>query len=337
MSRRIKREIQQRAERGLPHGQEAYGWKRVKGEDVLDPAEAAVVREIAARLLSGESVKAVTQSLNDRGVPPPYDVDRRRAQAERKGRSFDPSHVEWSRVTVRALVLRERNAGLRRYQGRIIGPGKWEPIFDEDTYYRLRALLSDPERKVTTGSAFRYLLTGIAKCGKCGRPVRVLISHSKGKRRSYTCGHCHGISRNQESVDQLIIKLVTRRLAMPDARAIFNPAPDQLLIAEANRIRSKLAFIADQYAKDLITGQQLIDITSIEKPKLARIEAELRPAIVDLSDLATPDIAKRWKDIPLERRRAVVDFLLDITLMPRGKDAPRRFDPESVKAEWKRR
>jgi site-specific DNA recombinase len=317
MSKRIRREVQQRAEQGRPHGGKAYGWDRVNGSDVLNHTEALVVQEIASSLLGGMSVNAITESLNDRGIP-------------------SPTGREWSRVTIRHVALRERNAGFRRHQGRILGKGEWEPIFDEDTYYRLHTLLGDPDRKVTSGSAYRYLLTGIAKCGKCGHPVRVLISHSKGQRRSYACGKCHGISRNVESVDQLITKLVTRRLAMPDARAIFTPAPDLLLVGEANRLRTKLEFVAGQFAKDEITGDQLTLITSTLRPKLQSIEAQLRPVPVDLSDLATPDIAKRWKDVPLARRRAVVDFLLKITLLPRGKDAPRRFDPESVKAEWKR-
>jgi site-specific DNA recombinase len=337
MSRRIERQIQQRAERGLPHGEEAYGWKRIDGRDILDHTEAAVVCEIADRLLSGEGVKAVTNSLNERGIPPPYDAARRRAQAEGKGQTFDPRNVEWSRVTVRHIALRERNAGLRRHQGKVIGKGDWEPIFDIDTHERLRALLTDPARKVTTGSAYRYLLTGIAKCGKCGRGVRLLISHNNGRaRRSYVCGHCHGISRNMESVDRLITGLVTRRLAKPDAKELFISAPDPALVTEAEVLRAKLNLVADQFTADEIDGEQLRRITATLRPRLKEIEAKLRPVVVDLEDLVSPDIAERWENIPLARRRAVVDFLLDITLLTRGKDAPRRFDPNSVRAEWKR-
>jgi DNA invertase Pin-like site-specific DNA recombinase len=333
MGRRIRREVQQRAERGLPHGQKAYGWDRVDGEDALNEAEAAVVREIAQRLLSGESVKAVTDSLNARVIPPPY--------GHRPTKEGRPR--EWSRVTVRAVVLRERNAGLRRHQGKIIGRAAWKPIFDEETYHRLHALLSDPLRKTTTGSAYRYLLTGIAKCGKCSAPVRVILgprsrNGKREKRRAYVCSRCHGISRDQPSVDHLIERLTIEFLASPKARPVFSPEPDALLIAEANRLRAKLEFVAGQFARDEITGDQLTLITGTLRPKLQAIEAEIRPSPVDLSDLATPDIAKRWKGIPLERRRAVVDFLWDITLLPRGKDALRRFDPESIRAlpKWKR-
>jgi site-specific DNA recombinase len=335
MSRRIKRKIQERAERGLPHGEEPYGWNRVDGRDVLVPVEAAVVREIADRLLSGESVKAVTESLNARGIAPPYDERRRRKIAENQGKTFDPASVRWSRVTVRHLVLRERNAGLRRHQGQIIGKGEWEPIFDEDTHKRLRALLTDPTRNVTSGSAYRYLLTGIAKCGKCGSPVRRILgprsrNGRREKRRSYVCSRCHGISRDQGAVDRLITKLATEFLASPKVRAVFQPVPDPVLEAEAQTLRAKLDEAADQYAADEIDGEQLRRITAKLRPRLQEIEAKLHPAIVDLEDLATPDIAERWDDIPLARRRAVLGFLFEIRLMPRGKDTPRRFDPASV-------
>jgi DNA invertase Pin-like site-specific DNA recombinase len=337
MSRRIKRKIQERAERGLPHGEEPYGWKRVDGRDMLDPVEAAVVREIADRLLSGESVKAVTDSLNARGITPPYDERRRRKIAENQGKGFDPASVRWSRVTVRHLVLRERNAGLRRHQGQVIGKGEWEPIFDEDTHKRLRALLSDPTRDVSSGSAYRYLLTGIARCGKpdCGAPVRLILgprsrNGRREKRRAYVCSRCHGISRDQGAVDRLITRLATEFLASPKARTVFQPVPDPTLEAEAQTLRAKLDEAADQYAADEIDGEQLRRITAKLRPRLQEVEAKLHPAMVDLEDLATPDIAERWNDIPLERRRAVIAFLFDIMLLPRGKDAPRRFDPASV-------
>jgi site-specific DNA recombinase len=340
MSRRIKRKIQERAERGLPHGEQAYGWKRVDSRDVLDHAEAAVVREITERLLAGEGVNAITDDLNARGVPPPYSEARRRLIADAKGREFDPRSVQWSRVTVRHLVLRERNAGLRRHQGQIIGKGDWEPIFDEDTHKRLRALLNDPARKVTTGSAYCYLLTGIAKCGKpgCGAPVRVILGprvrgNKREKRRAYVCSRCHGISRDQGAVDRLITRLATEFLASPKARAVFQPVPDPALEVEAEALRATLDEAADLFAHRDIDAVQLRRITALNKPRLDEVEAKLHPAIVDLEDLATPDRAERWEGIPLERRRAVVAFLFEIRLMPRGKDAPRRFDPASVEVK----
>jgi site-specific DNA recombinase len=123
---------------------------------------------------------------------------------------------------------------------------------------------------------------------------------------------------------------------MPDAKEIFIPTPDPALVTEAETLRAKLDLVADQFAADEIDGEQLKRITATLRPRLREVDAQLRPVVVDLEDLATPDIAERWESVPLVRRRAVIFFLLDITLLPRGKDAPRRFDPNSVQVEWKR-
>jgi site-specific DNA recombinase len=313
MSRRIKSKLQQRAEAGQAHGAVPYGWRRKNGRDELYEPEAAVVREIAERLLSGESVGAVTKSLLARGIEPPYNVEVKRQQAERraqrhpdKAKPFDPKKVKWNHTTVRNVVCRPRNAGLRLHQGKVIGKGDWEPIFGENTHARLLALFATKEQTRSNANSFRYLLSGIAKCGKCGFPVRALVPSSH-QGACYACNHCFGVKRLQAPIDRLIVKLVTRRLAKPDARAIFVPVPDPHLADEAEAIRAKLDLAAMDFADDVIDGDQLRIITEKLRPRLQELDVQLRPVLMDFSDLATPDIAERWDSIPLERRRAVIE------------------------------
>src|SRR4051794_39039371 len=150
-SERVRRAMQQNAVAGRAHGRRAYGWRREYAADgtsreVIVPAEAAVVRRIADALLSGESLRSVTAGLNDEGVP-------------------SPTGKPWAKGMVRALVLRERNAGLRVYRGEVVGEGVWEPIVDRGRWEQLRAVLTDPERRTSTGSAAAHLLSGIGRCG----------------------------------------------------------------------------------------------------------------------------------------------------------------------------
>jgi hypothetical protein len=57
----------------------------------------------------------------------------------------------------------------------------------------------------------------------------------------------------------------------------------------------------------------------------------------DLLDLATPDIAERWKDLPLARQRAVIDALIAAEILPAsGKGGAYQFNPESVKITWRK-
>ncbi len=80
-SERVARAALERAQQGMANGAVAYGWRREKRvdeigrvvgfEDVEDEESAVVVREIVDRLLAGETLRAITVELNERGVRPP--------------------------------------------------------------------------------------------------------------------------------------------------------------------------------------------------------------------------------------------------------------------------
>jgi DNA invertase Pin-like site-specific DNA recombinase len=67
-SERIRRARQQAAEAGRAHGPLGYGYR---DDHTIDPQEAAVVREVADRLLAGETLYAIASDLNTRKVPTP--------------------------------------------------------------------------------------------------------------------------------------------------------------------------------------------------------------------------------------------------------------------------
>jgi site-specific DNA recombinase len=125
-SRRIRRKTQERAEAGKPHGRTAYGWERVDGKDILVLEQAALLREMTDRVIAGESIRSIMLDLQRRGVPTPNGL------------------AKWHPVMVRQLILRERNAGLRIHQKKVIGKGDWEPIVSVETFERATAILRNP-------------------------------------------------------------------------------------------------------------------------------------------------------------------------------------------------
>ncbi|MGH8836793.1 MAG: recombinase family protein, partial [Actinomycetes bacterium] len=110
-SDRVRRALEQRAEMGRPHGRVPYGWRRVEGRDVVDQDQAGIIREIAGRIISGDSLRSITADLNARGV-------------------LSPTGKTWGKQMLRHVVLRERNVGLRTHRGQVIGDGDWPPILD---------------------------------------------------------------------------------------------------------------------------------------------------------------------------------------------------------------
>jgi site-specific DNA recombinase len=163
---RVRRASEQNAATGRPHGRSAYGWTREidpadprRMRDVVDPFEASVVQEIADRIILGDSLRQITGDLNERKVPAP---------AAKPGEPWKP----WGKQMARHVVARERNAGLRVHHAQVVGDGTWEPILDPGRWQQVRAVLGDPTRKTATSSAAVHLLSGLARCGVCGGPIR---------------------------------------------------------------------------------------------------------------------------------------------------------------------
>ena len=323
-SRRIRRKFLERAESGKPHGKVAYGYQRVDGRDVLDPEQAAVISDAARRLLAGESLRSVATRLNE--------TDR-----------LSPRGKKWESATLRQILLRDRNAGLRRHQGSVIGRGDWEPIYDEATHERVVALLTDPSRRTNRGATISHLLTGIARCGLCGDAVqgpgvmRVLPASGTQPRR-YGCRQCFRVSRKVDDVDAVVEAVIVARLSQPDAMAAIvsgDPERAQVLQDQIEAAQARLAIAADSFAEGELTGEQLRRVSSRLRPRIDEWRADLAACgpTPGLPELAGPEAAARWASASIEVKRAVVDSLVSVTIEPQG--AGRAFDPANVRIEWR--
>lgn len=318
-SERVRRAFDQRAQQGKPHGKVAFGWTRVDGNDVVDPEQAAIIRDTAARLLARESLRSIVKDLNGRGIPSP------RAHA-------------WDSVMLRQIMLRERNAGRLVHRGVVVGAGAWQAILDDDTHDRVRALLLDPDRVTTRGTPNRYLLSGVATCGRCGGVLRVNCAGA-GMTRAYYCASCFGVRRRLDSVDRVVVKTIVERLSQPDGPDLLGGDQAALTAAleRGAALRIRLDAAADQYADGLIDSDQLARITARLRPQIAEAErtAEAaRPADPALRALVdgSSDVASNWSSSTLEVQRAVIRMLLNVIVD--STTVGTKFDPASVRRKW---
>lgn len=321
-SRRLKRKFLERAEAGKPHSFAAYGYtRRPDGGDALHPEQAAVIRDVARQLLAGESLRSVVAGLNARGV-------------------VSPRGLPWSSAALRQVMVRARNAGLRTHLGQVIGRGDWPAILDEDTHTRLVALLSDPNRRTNRGATRKHLLSGIARCGRCGGGMVVNVGRaSRGKTQppAYMCRECFRVRRKQADVDRVVEAVIVARLSQPDAVAALaegDPAEVEALRAGLAAIEARLAVAADQFADGELTGDQLRRITGRLRPQLEEGRAKLAAATPSGAlELAGVDAGERWAAASLDVRRAVIEALATVTVLPAGTGA--RFDPTLIRIEWR--
>ncbi|HEX5348848.1 MAG TPA: recombinase family protein [Pseudonocardiaceae bacterium] len=325
-SERVRRAFLQSAQQGRRHGgPRPFGYDD-DGMTVREP-EAAAVRAAVESVLAGASLRSVARDLTATGLT-----------TTMKARAWD-AHA------VRALLLKPRNAGLRDHQGQVIGPASWPAIVPEEQWRAVVAILTDPARRTSPSDArVKWLGSGIYRCAGCERPTLRVSTAGRG----IPCYRCPGepgttghVTRVAGPLDAYIEAIVVERLCRPDAVELLRTsAPDvdlPGLRAAANAARARLAEIAEMLGEGELTRAEAQIARARASARLERAEAEIAGATA-ASPLAglvdAPDPAALWAGLDIGRRRAVLDTLMTVTVLPVIRPGP-RFDPDTVRIEPK--
>lgn len=283
------------------------------------PAEAKLVKEAYRQFNAGATVRSVAAGWNAKGVT-------------------TPRGNRWTGTGVRQLLLAARNAGLREYNGTVVAKGTWPAIVTERVWRQAVARLSDPSRTMAAARGRKYLLSGIARCGRCGHGLGSAIS-SRGQRQ-YACNGCQRLSRDGAKLDDMIIAAVVERLSRDDAVDLLLPAADEVdttaLREERRALEDGLARLGKDFAKAPAAFRQsaLDDINE----KLAAIDAQLQDpgkAAIFEDVIGADDVEAAFLGLDLGRRRTIVDALMTITVHPVGKGTGAVFDPDAIDVDPK--
>ena len=332
---RVLRAKRADAERGRPNGALGFGFMPtidpVTHEKVwtLDPITAPLVKEAATAILAGASLNSIVKDWNRRGI-----------------KTFKGN--DWRSITLRQLLLRPAIAGLRQHQGQTTAvKAVWPPIITEQQHRALVATFTDPSRKTQRGSEVKHLLTNIALCGKCDKPVVRMSPNAKLQRESrYACPDRH-VGRNQAEVDKHVVSELLR--IMDDRLA------DEFLMDETGAADGMDSPSEHHLTKAAELQQQLDDATAefiagrLTAATLGRIEAALLPQIDQerrsaAERTSNPLLAKlaagaagAWKAADVTERRAMIRAAVVVTIQPVGKGGTHVFDPNGVTVERRRR
>jgi site-specific DNA recombinase len=306
-----------------PFGYEADGV-------TVRPSEAAALAWAAGQVLAGTSLRAIAAELNTRGVR-------------------TSSAGAWDSRTLGRVLLRARNAGLSVYRGEVVGKATWPPILDEATWRGVTAVLSDPARRANPGRPPRWLLVNLAHCGVCGALV---ISKARARPNLvyYTCSAAAHLSRKAADVDAFVEAVVVERLSRPDARELLTPDqrgadPTALHLRDA-ALAARLRELGRLAGQGAIEPLQLVEATAEIRTQREEITAQLAASsrgsvLAGVADANDP--AAAWAGLDLSRKRAIIDVLMSVVILParRGRRRGWRagesyFDPASVRVEPKR-
>lgn len=323
-SERLRAKHAELVERGRwKGGPRPYGYRSTgDGGLEVDAAEAAVIRDAAGRVLAGDSLHAVVQDLNDRGVET--------AQG-----------ALWRTQTLRRILTAWTVAGRREHRGADAGPAVWPAILDEATHRRLRAVILDPSRFREAPARVALLAGGIARCGRCGSKL-ITQRRSTGK-RVYVClkhlGGCGRLSIQADPVEALVVEAVFQAVDSPRlAKAVAGPDASNDDAAEVADARSRMDELAAMWAAGEISRSER---TAARKTLEAILRAsERRDATDTRRSVLAPYVAgggalrAAWPDMGLDLRRSVVAAVIDaVKVNPTDQRGP-RFDSSRVDVEW---
>jgi site-specific DNA recombinase len=317
----------QAAKLGTPArgGRRAFGFEDDRVTQVR--TEVKAIREAVPALLAGESLNDIARRWNAQGIR-------------------TTGGTKWTGASVRAMLKRPRLAGKRVYKGKVIADGQWEPVVDPETWNALLALLEHPDRKTGPGPKPRHLLSGIALCGYPGCDYTMKTSASSvavrgGGKRLYKCRGTNHVSRQADPVDKYIEEIVIERLRMPDLMALMTDEADVDLTAlrdKARVLRGRLEGFTVSAAKGETTPEQLATITKVITGELVEIQDQIAASAKSgvLIDAVGDDAADRWSRYSLERKRAIIDALMTITVLPLGRGRHLAFNPQGIVVNWRK-
>jgi DNA invertase Pin-like site-specific DNA recombinase len=278
--------------------------------------EAAIIRELAQRLIDGESGHGLARDMNERGIPTPGN----------KG--------PWVPRTVRRMLANPRYAGMRtensrEHSYRVVGEAAWPAILDRETWEQLYATLKAASG-TRGGRPHLSMLGGIARCGYCETPLHAgQITNSYGareKRYTYRCpkmmNGCGRVHRSRTPIDEYVVKfalsLVNADVAANEAHAVR----ERVDTIESRRAALDLEALTNR--EEYASGRLDPDAYYMKRDRLAAeartLEKEWRAGVAELDDLTAETTAVHlWESWTVERRRRFLRSKLSAVLVFRAK------------------
>jgi site-specific DNA recombinase len=324
--RRVKRKMLQNAQLGLPHGRSLRPFGFEQDAITHRPDEAAIIREMAERLVAGESLRSLCTDLDTRGV-----------------RTVKGS--PWQTHSLRHVLTNPRVAGLRRHNGEVIGKAVWEPIITEELHRKVLATFES--RKVSGRRTPRaYLLSGLLRCGKCGG---TLYSSRRVDARRYVClsgpDHrgCGRLTVVAAPLEELVTDYALFRLDSPaiaDAVAGRGSADERTtaLGAQLSEEREALEYLAEQFGAGAIDRREW---EAARRPIRTRVEGlERQLAAITRTDALTglgpgDSLREQWAQLNLDRQAAILRTLITSITIASGIRGAQRFDPDRAQVTWR--
>ena len=282
----------------------AFGHSADRSEVVED--EAAAIRDAARRVLDGETLSAVVQDWNQRGL------------ATANGGPWRVNSLSSLLVQTRLLAVPQ--------------------IIDEETHERLVALHAS-RRKGPRRATRRYLLTGLLRCWRCGGTMRGMPrAHGADL---YVCpgpphGGCSGTAVTADHAEDAIGAMVLARLDSP--QFMGPPVDGREVVQELIGHRQRLTDLGELWASGQISKEEWLSLKRSVEQRVGAAEAQVArlSRITALRSMAGTGrtLARKWPAMTIDERRGVVQAAIDHVVVLAAEPPRQVFRPERLQPAW---
>ena len=301
-----------------------YNYDKEKGSMTVNEYEALAVKEIYASYLAGMSITKLRDKINEE-----Y-----------------PKQPAWSYRTIRGILANPVYCGLNQYKGQTF-QGTHKAIISLDDFEQTQRELAKRQqtaKELSNPRPFqaKYMLSGLAQCGYCHAPLKVILGQKRkdGTRfKRYECYQRHprktkGVTvyNDNQKCDSgyydmdLLEHYVLTRIAQlqndPDKiKELFSddasPAVDrQAIQKQIDSLTLKLSKLNDLYLDDRITLDELRTKSADFIKQRSALEEEMKKASTDKQAGQREKIEKLLDassvlDMSYDNQKVIVRELID--------------------------
>ena len=304
LAQEVVRGMREAASRGFFLGSKApYGYRRVKVNDGLkerptlevDPATAPVVKEIFESSLSGNGLKEICKTLNDRGIT-------NRGKRWYKG----GLHYLLSNEAYTGTAVWGRTSKGEKAQEPVRVEGAWPALISRELFdgvqQAMRGRAPKVQKPARVGS--RFLLSGLLKCGVCGRPYSGQGAKS-GQFAYYICGTlfregagtCSARYLNAPRVEDFVVEKIRERILT-----------EETIVELVTMVAEEIDAMAGELAGRLdVVDAELGDV----RKRLERLYEALESSELTLEVLSPRIFSLRHREEQLEAAREEAETKLE--------------------------
>lgn len=304
------------------------------------PDEAGALREVAGRVLAGESLASCVRWLNGEDLP-----------EEQRPRFAAVLGGKWQTGNLSIMLRRPMLAGLRVHEGRVVAAAEWPQVFPLETHEALVRKLGDPARRTSTKSnKSKYLLAGLATCAECGAVLRGRPGRYVKAETVYQCSTGRHVHRRTDVVDDALVGYVVARLSAADAAGVFvdesAEAREAALTVKRDALLARRKAYAVKAAREEIDAEMAAEVAEAIRADLAVVEADLDGArdarsvpLAALDGMTGPRAREAWDALSeaeqVGQQRTILRLLCSSITLAGGQ---REWEPERLlRVEWRDR